>query len=483
MATKKNKVLIFCEPILEDEVLSLVEENAEIAHSVDMQGVINEVYSDNIKTLILFDKMPNATDGDYIAAARTLSPEGIRVLLVSKAEYRQTPSIFFTRLFDAGCKEIICPPQGPLSWMQPLAKAIYSQIPEEEVLKLCQLADGQKSEAKKDDIKEQTQAASALQIEEATQEQLDEVTRLYDAGDISDEIFSAASSMSKSETQHIIEMAQHAEKIRLDADENLRQAYEQMKRDANSRIGRVEFINICQGSMREGSTHLSLGIARALSLINKKVAVVLPMYHLQQLRENYSKCPYDVERQCMRINKIDFYAGEAPTAAPDGYEIVICDFGCAKWLGSVSGKEEIKAAQTKANFYNANVKILSSFVAPTGDWSARAKIMRNMNKKDLDRTTFAVFGMQTEAMFEAYRQDISSEHGKVRVVNIGYLPSPLMCTSVSQIDDGVKNIASMVLTKNDSKKLFPQDIEEEIEEVAEDSARKKRSFFNFGGAR
>lgn len=214
------------------------------------------------------------------------------------------------------------------------------------------------------------------------------------------------------------------------------------------------YVSVAQGVPREGSTHLSLALARTIRLTGAKVACVLPAYHVRQLQSAYRNAPVDPHTGVLRISHVDIYEGESPRCVPPRYDVVICDFGVMDWLSAGRDPEETTRKEIRRQaYYTCEVRVLASQLAPTGPWLARDHVMPLMLKRDLGSVVHAVFGVPSEDYARALKISLNEKFGlsKDNLVAIGYIPSPLSINDLDEADPGIKEIAARVLGQNKAR--------------------------------
>lgn len=221
-----------------------------------------------------------------------------------------------------------------------------------------------------------------------------------------------------------------------------------MRRPITSRIC------VAQASGREGSTHLSFAMARALALLGNRVALVLPERHLKALRLSYPKARFDDTFGRVFFNGFEVFAGENPYPPVEGYDYVICDLDQATWLHESDSPDYVKrGAQLKRTFFDAELRVYSSFISPTGYWGAGYYFVPKISRRELARTRLAVFGIHGPEMLSMLDDYVRSMNPQAHITPIPTILAPTHTPDVDSIDDSIYALLSSVLHHEKPKKV------------------------------
>ena len=176
---------------------------------------------------------------------------------------------------------------------------------------------------------------------------------------------------------------------------------------------------------RGGSTHTTLLLARTLVLLGYKVAVFLDSRTWKNLRRCYPRARCNMANGLISLSGIDFYRNEG-FARVNGYDYVLADFGCARWIDLEVDEPTEKLGE---NFHTAQLAVLTSVVSPLGDHASFERVLKIWQRKDmlqnLGGVRFAFFGMPYDAVFHNWCQAAQQLNAKAELYRIPYLPNPL----------------------------------------------------------
>ncbi len=204
---------------------------------------------------------------------------------------------------------------------------------------------------------------------------------------------------------------------------------------------------------RGGSTHTALLLARTLVLLGYKVAFFIEEFAWKNIRRCYPRARCVVENGVITLSGIDFYRNRGFMSA-NGYDYVIADFGCARWIDLSPDKQ---ACALKENFRSASLAVLTSVVSPLGNHSSFERVLKIWQKKQelqtLGAVKFAFFGMPHDAVFENWQKAAKHLNNKAELYRIPYLPDPLHYEAEAGHCPELVAILSPVLRAKDRQEL------------------------------
>lgn len=176
---------------------------------------------------------------------------------------------------------------------------------------------------------------------------------------------------------------------------------------------------------RGGSTHTTILLARTLLLLGYKTAVFVDARTWKNMRRCYPRSRCNAANGLLVLGGIDFYKNEG-FARINGYDYVIADFGCARWIDLQCTEE---AAALEENFKTAQLAVLTSVVSPLGDHTPLERVLKIWQKtgqvSQLGGVKFALFGLPNEKVLENWRTAVQHVNPKAELYGIPYLPDPL----------------------------------------------------------
>ena len=176
---------------------------------------------------------------------------------------------------------------------------------------------------------------------------------------------------------------------------------------------------------RGGSTHTTLLLARTLVMLGYKTAVFLDSRTWKNLRRCYPRARCNVPNGLIVLSGIDFYRNEG-FARINGYDYVLADFGCARWV-DLNETPENKVLEE--SFRTAQLGVLTSVVSPLGDHTPFERVLKIWQKKNqlanLGGVKFSFFGLANEGILENWRTVAQRLNPKAELYSMPYLPDPL----------------------------------------------------------
>lgn len=220
-------------------------------------------------------------------------------------------------------------------------------------------------------------------------------------------------------------------------------------------------IVFAQSLPHSGSTHLLYACARALAIMGKRVAAVIQQSDWEGLHRVFSRVPCNQELGLLNINGVDIYYGDEPTQVPRGYDYILCDIAQTLWLQidpkllkakklDVTSRTALKKLDV---YMSADLCIHSSFLASTCEWREARLTIPKMAKREIAKTTFAVFGVPFRRVEDELKKRIDQlSSGRAQIVFIPIISAPLFMSSDDGIPESILKLLEPVITKYDSEK-------------------------------
>lgn len=176
---------------------------------------------------------------------------------------------------------------------------------------------------------------------------------------------------------------------------------------------------------RGGSTHTTFLLARVLVQLGYKVAVFVSAKTWNSMRRAYPRARHSIAAGLLTLSGVDFYRNEG-FAQINGYDYVLCDFGCAQWI-DINPSD--RARELELNFQSAQLGVLTSVVSPFGDHSSFERVLKIWQKqamlRNLGGVKFAFFGIPNAEVIENWRHIAQSLNSRAELYQMPYLPDPL----------------------------------------------------------
>lgn len=200
---------------------------------------------------------------------------------------------------------------------------------------------------------------------------------------------------------------------------------------------------------RGGSTHTTLLLARTLRCLGYSVAVFLDSRSWKNLRRCYPRANCNLPNGLIVLADLDFYQNEG-FARVNGYDFVVADFGCARWIDIKDGEQY---AALEESFSSAQLGILTSVVSPYGDhapFERVLKIWQKMGKlQNLGGVKFAFFGIPNAEVLANWQQAALRLNDNAELYEMPYLPNPLRYEPVGPGSSVLMELLAPVLRGKD----------------------------------
>lgn len=199
---------------------------------------------------------------------------------------------------------------------------------------------------------------------------------------------------------------------------------------------------------RSGATNCSIVLARHLAMLGQTPALVVDKRTGSGFTKGY-RYAMAADGKSFRVNGVDIFPAESPSAVPRRYSHVVFDVGYLPWGQKGAGEDERQAALA-LEFSKADLQVVYLPCCSPADFEYLNRFYESQDAADLERYAIGVWGA-TDELFEMIKSKFHEKSNDIFLWNVEVYRWPL---SLGKITPDIVEVLRPVLPRDVADKAL-----------------------------